>query len=134
MGVHNDYGKEVLRKATKGLVEFGGAGVEIDFGTAAPARIDGAYKGSIAIEVEARTGKQVHGAVLHLICHPYPRKLLVCMGQNMTKDVPEQCRNILSRFISPEDFQVVRLEGDGHHPRPRKDAQIVASALAMLDR
>lgn len=134
MGVHNDYGKEVLRKATKGVVEFEGTGVEIDFGTTAPARIDGAYNGRVAIEVEARTGKQVHGAVLHLICHPYPKKLLVCMGQNMTKDVPEQCRNILARFVSPGDYQVVRLKGDGHHPRLRKDARIVANILAMLDR
>ena len=79
MGAHEEYGKEILRKATKGAVELSGPSVEIDYGTESPARIDGAYKERIAIELETRTGKQVRGAVLDLICHPHPKKLLVCM-------------------------------------------------------
>ena len=132
MGAHDQYGKRILRSATKGAVELGGPSVEIDYGTTSPAQIDGAYKGRIAIEVESRTGKQVRGAVLDLICHPYPKKLLVCMPLYMTESVPEQCRNILSRFVPEQDFQVVVLEGDGADPRPRKDSKIVADALLTL--
>ena len=133
MGVHDEYGKQILRRATKGGVELGGPSVEIDYGTVSPARIDGSYKEHIAIEVEARTGKQVPGAILDLICHPYPKKLLLCMPRNMTAYVPEQCRNILAKFISERDFQIVTLEGDGNHPRPRKDSKIVADALLKLE-
>ena len=132
MGVHDEYGKQILRSATNGAVELIGPGVEVDYGTKSPARIDAVFDGRIAIEVEARTGKQVRGAVLDLICHPYPKKLLVCMSRNMTKDVPEQCRNILARFVSEQDFQVVVLKGDGNHRRPRKDSRIVADALLKL--
>ena len=133
MGAHDEYGKEILRRVTQGTVELRGPSVEIDYGTESPARIDGAYKECIAIEIEARTGKQVRGAILDLVCHPYPKKLLVCMSRNMTTSVPEQCRNILARFVAERDFQVITLEGDGEHPRPRKDSKIVADALQMLD-
>ena len=133
MGAHDEYGKEILRRATKGAVELSGPSVEIDYGTESPARIDGAYNERIAIELEARTGKQVRGAILDLICHPYPKKLLVCMPLYMTKSVPEQCRNILARFVSEQDFQVVTLEGDGEDPQTRKDSKIVADALLMLE-
>ena len=74
MGVHDEYGKQILRRATDGAVELIGPGVEVDYGTTSPARIDGVFGGRIAIEVEARTGKQVRGAVLDLVCHPYPKE------------------------------------------------------------
>ena len=51
----------------------------------------------------------------------------------MTRSVPEQCRNILARFVAERDFQVVVLEGDGEHPRPREDSKIVTDALLMLE-
>ena len=134
MGAHDDYGKSILRIATKGTVELDGPTVEIDYGTDSPARIDGTFNGCVAIEVESRTGKQVRGAILDLICHAYPKKLLVCMPLYMTRSVPEQCRHILARFVRERDFEVVVLEGDGHSPRLRKDAKIVTDALLMLDR
>ena len=133
MGAHDEYGKEILKKATKGGAELSGPSVEIDYGTESPARIDGTYKDCIAIEVETRTGKQVRGAILDLVCHPYPKKLLVCMPLYMTSSVPKQCRNILGRFVAERDFQVVVLEGDGEHPRPRKDSKIVSDALQLLE-
>ena len=132
MGAHDQYGKQILRRATKGAIELSGPSVEIDYGTSSPAQIDGAYMGRIAIEVESRTGKQVRGAILDLLCHPFPKKLLVCMPLYMSRSVPEQCRNILSEFVSEQDFQVVVLEGNGADPRPRKNAKIVADALLAL--
>ena len=77
MGSHDDYGKQVLIGATNGACEFYGAGVEIDYGAGLPARIDGAINGTIAVEVESRTSKQIRGAVLDLIFHRYPKKLLI---------------------------------------------------------
>lgn len=133
MGVHDKYGKEILKMATGGAVELDGPAVEIDYGTGSPARIDGALRECISIEIDARTGKQVRGAILDLVCHPYPKKLLVCMDRNMTRDVPEQCRNILAKFLSVGDFQVVVLKGDGNNRRLEEDIRIVADALQRLD-
>ena len=58
VGVHDDYGKEILRRATNGAVELGGPSIEIDYGTKSPARIDGAFKERVAIELETRTGNR----------------------------------------------------------------------------
>ena len=134
MGIHDDYGQRVLREATSGSVERYGPGVEIDYGTDHPARIDGAFGNSIAIEVESRTGKQVRGAVLDLICHPYPKKLLVLLPMYMSSAVPDQCRNILARFCRPDDFRVVLLRGTGKDSQLEWDAALVAEALRELKR
>ena len=51
----------------------------------------------------------------------------------MTRDVPEQCRNILARFVPEGDFHVVVLEGNGNNRRLRQDIGIMADALRLLD-
>jgi hypothetical protein len=79
---HDDYGKRVLHAATKGHAVLCGASVEIHYGTGQPARID-ATVGDIAVEVESRVSKQVRGAVLDLICHQYPKKLLLLLPVHM---------------------------------------------------
>ena len=96
MGSHDAYGKEILRKVTNGTLNQDGSALEIDYGTRFPARIDGTAGGYIAIEVESRTAKQVRGAVLDLICHPYPKKLLILLPVHMSNpvEIAEQCRNI----------------------------------------
>lgn len=134
MGAHDEYGKRILLEATAGAVDQYGPGVEIDYGTEFPARIDGAVGGSIAIEIESRTGKQVRGAVLDLICHSYPKKLLVLLPVHMSNPVviAEQCRNILARFVSAEDFRVIVLDGHGHDPKAERDVRTVAEALRDL--
>lgn len=129
---HDAYGKRILRHATSDAVELLGPPVEIDYGTSHPARIDGAI-GDVAIELEARVGKQVRGAILDLICHPLPKKLLVIMPvEHVGKAVPEQCRNVLARFVPESDFEVVVLKGHGHDERPREDAKIIADALSRF--
>lgn len=135
MGAHDEYGKRILLEATSGAVDQYGPGVEIDYGTEFPARIDGAVGESIAIEIESRTGKQVRGAVLDLICHPYPKKLLVLLPVHMSNPVviAEQCRNILTRFVSADDFRVIVLDGHGHDPKPERDVRTVAEALRELE-
>ena len=129
---HDAYGKKILRRATNDSVELLGRSVEIDYGTRHPARIDGAI-GDVAIELEARVGKQVRGAILDLICHPLPKKLLVIMPvKHVGKAVPDQCRNVLARFVPERDFQVVVLKGHGHDERAREDAKIIADALSRF--
>ena len=129
---HDAYGKRILREATQDMVERVGPSVEINYGTRFRARIDGAA-GDVAIELEARVGKQVRGAILDLICDPLPKKLLVIMPvKQVGKDVPEQCKNVLAKFVPEADFQVVVLKGHGHDERPGEDSKIIADALSRF--
>jgi hypothetical protein len=134
MAGHDDYGKRVLYVATDGAAEQYGAAVEVDYGVGQPARIDGALTGLIAIEVESRVSKQVRGAVLDLIFHRYPKKLLALLPVHMSN--PEvtaaQCRYILGRYCRAEDFRVVVLGGRGDQPRLAEDAAAIAQALTEL--
>jgi hypothetical protein len=134
MGSHDDYGRRVLVRATNGAVERYGKSVEVDFGAGLPARIDGAVGGEIAVEVESRTSKQVRGAVLDLICHPYPKKLLLLLPVHMAQ--PEvtvrQSENILARFLSRDCFRILLLTGTGDDPKEDRDAPLVSRALSEL--
>ena len=135
MGAHDVYGKEILRKATRGAAELHGTSVEIDYGTAHPARIDATVRKHIAIEIESRASKQVRGAVLDLLCHPYPKKLLILLPVHMSDPTAceEQCRKILTKFLVEKDFRIIVLKGDGHNHHPKKDVKIVAEALRELE-
>ena len=130
---HGEYGKRVLHEATEGLAVLQGPSVEIDYGAGPPARVD-ATVGDIAIEIESRVAKQVRGAVLDLICHPYPKKLLVLLPDHLTSRgiAAEQCRNILKRFCPDGFFRVLVLKGSGVSPQLDEDAAIMAAVLADL--
>jgi len=132
-GRHDEYGKQVLREATKGAVVEFGTPVEINYGTGQPACID-AIVGDIAVEIESRVSKQVRGAVLDLICHPHLKKLLVLLPVHMNNPevTAEQCRNIMKRFCPDGTFRVIILKGSGNDPQLAEDTVIVAAALADL--
>ena len=134
MGLHDDYGKHVLQQAAGDSFERYGRSVEIDYGAGDPARIDGTVSGKVAVELESRTSKQVRGAVLDLLCHEYSKKLLLILPVHMSnpEDTAIQCRNILRRFVSPEDFRVVVLSGDGSNQKLRQDANATRAALQEL--
>ena len=135
MGHHGNYGKLVLQLAAGDNFECYGKSVEIDYGAGGPARIDGTVSGKVAVEVEARTPKQVRGAVLDLLCHEHSKKLLLILPvKNMSNpdDVATQCRNALLRFISPDDFRVVVLRGHGANQKLQQDADVTRSALHEL--
>jgi hypothetical protein len=72
--------------------------------------------------------------VLDLICHPYPKKLLVLLPVHMTNPgvTAEQCRNILKRFCPDGLFRVLVLKGNGGNPQLTEDTAIVSAALADL--
>jgi len=134
VGLHDEYGKRVLILATDGVVEQYGPQVEVDFGAGRPGRIDGAVGGQIAIEVESRTSKQVRGAVLDLICHPFPKKLLLLLPVHMADPgvTAKQSENILARFVPHDSFRVLLLSGSGDDPKEDQDSRLVRGALAEL--
>jgi hypothetical protein len=133
MAGHDEYGRRVLQEATKGGAVHYGSPVEINYGAGQPARID-ATVGDIAVEVESRVSKQVRGAVLDLICHAHPKKLLVLLPVHMSN--PEvtaaQCGNIMKRFCPDGPVRVVVLKGTGDSHQLAEDTAIVAAALTDL--
>ena len=134
MGQHDDYGKRILRESVGGVFNAYGASVEVDYGAGMPARIDGTVAGKVAVEVESRVAKQVRGAVLDLLCHDYPKKLLLLLPVHMSnaETTAHQCRSALRRFVAETDFRVVVLHGHGSNPKPKEDVSLVRATLCEL--
>lgn len=134
MGIHDKYGKMILRKAAGTAFAESGESVRVEFGNHGFAIIDGTVGKSIAVEIESRVSKQVRGALLDLVFHKYPKKLLVLLPVHMnnpTKTV-NQCKLILRRFIIEKNFRVVLLDGHGNDEKYAIDTQIVKGALMEL--
>jgi hypothetical protein len=130
---HDAYGKAILRAvAGPAFVDWGPA-VEVDYGTTSRARIDGVI-GDTAVEVESRTSQQVRGAVLDLIMHSAPKKLLVLLPAHMSNAAlcADQCRYALARFIAKDSFRVVVATGHGLNRRLEEDAALVKAGLSEL--
>ena len=134
VGQHDDYGKHILRESVGGVFDAYGASVEVDYGAGMPARIDGTVAGKVAVEVESRVAKQVRGALLDLLCHDYPKKLLLLLPVHMSnaETTAHQCRSALRRFLAETDFRVVVLHGHGSNPMLKKDVSLVRAALREL--
>lgn len=134
MGTHAEYGKSVLRTATNGAFRDSGRTTEIHLGLG-KARIDGTINGKIAVEIESRVPKQIRGAILDLILHPYPKKLLVLEPVHMgdVASTAKQCEFILARFLSPENFRVVVVHGSGFAKCLEVDAETVKFAVDELE-
>ncbi len=109
--------------------------MEVDYKYGRAARIDGTYKGIIAIEIESRVPKQIRGALMDLICHDYPKKLLVILPayQSNPKTTADQCNYILERFISKDSFRVVVLKGNGKTQQFEHDIRVIKDALHQLE-
>lgn len=134
MGVHDDYGKGLLRAVAGGDYEQYGTSVDVDYGAGSPARIDGTVGGRIAVEIESRTSKQVRGAVLDLLCHRFEKKLLLLLPAHMqnVQTTAAQCRAVLDRYIGNGEFRVFVLAGHGNDPKPEQDLITVREALREL--
>jgi hypothetical protein len=76
----------------------------------------------------------VRGAVLDLICHAHPKKLLALLPVHMPNPemTAEQCRNIMKRFCPKNSFRVVVLKGSGDSYQLAEDSTILAAALVDL--
>jgi len=131
---HDAYGKRVLRTAAGPLYREGAAQCRVDLGAGLGATIDGVVAPDIAVEIEARVAKQVRGALLDLICHRYPKKLLILMPvwARNPELTARQCRHILGRFVPADDFRVVVLAGKAGDEQLDTDIARVRSVLAEL--
>ena len=136
---HDAYGKKVLHRAADPDFDGSKATCRVDYGSAQNTGgfIDGTAMGCVAIEVESRTSKQVRGAVLDLICHPFPKKLLVLLNVHAhdTKTLSMQCANIFERFehlVPAGKYRIVILKGNGGSHRFDDDVAIVRAALRKL--
>ena len=134
MGQHDDYGKHVLHESAGEAFAAYGPSVEIDYGAGMPSRIDGTVAGKVAVEVESRTAKQVRGAVLDLLCHEYPKKLLLILPVHMSnaETTARQCRSALRKFVAKADFRVVVLSGHGSKHKLKEDVDTIRAALKEL--
>ncbi|MCW3098431.1 MAG: hypothetical protein JWL77_4049 [Chthonomonadaceae bacterium] len=134
MGDHDFYGKAVMRQAVGSAFRDTGAEVRTTYGEKGGARIDGVIGDTIAVEIESRVSKQVRGAVLDLICHAYPKKLLVLLPvhQDNTKLCANQCLHILEKFVKPEECRVVILTGSGRDDRLEADVACIRAVLQEL--
>jgi len=134
MGNHDAYGKEILVAAAGNAFHDRGPSVEVSYGAGHPARIDGSVGEMIAIEIESRTSKQVRGAVMDLLFHPWSKKLLVLLPVHMSDcdTCAAQCRYALGRFVKTEDFRVVVLKGTGDSPETARDVELITRALSDL--
>jgi hypothetical protein len=97
----DQYGKALLRRAVGEEFKSSGPTVQVDFGAGSPGRIDGTIASEVAAEIESRVSKQIRGAIMDLILHPYPKKLLVLLPVHMqnAESAAVQCRAILARFL-----------------------------------
>ena len=134
MGAHDTYGKLVMRQAAGAAFRDHGEVVSVPYGARGGATIDGVGGDSVAVEIESRVSKQVRGAVLDLICHPYPKKLLVLLPVHMSNPAlcSAQCENILARFIKPDQFRVIVLSGSGGNNAIEGDVTLIQAALSDL--
>jgi hypothetical protein len=109
MGDLDDTGKRLLQVAAGPLFTSDGPSVTYGFGPGAgTARIDGTVAGCVAVEIKSRVPKQVRGALLDLILHPYPCKLLVLPVYTGSIDTAvRQAAVILGRFVEPRLFRIV---------------------------
>ncbi len=127
------YGKDLLRFVAGDAVETTGPNVRIDYG-AGRAQIDAAIGGRIAVEVESRVPKQVRGALMDLLWHPYPKKLLLLIPSHIgdPRTAVKQCESILGDDLRSNHFQVVALSGTGRSPKKEVDARRVKKAIRRL--
>jgi hypothetical protein len=134
MGQHDAYGKHLMALVGGTSYSDWGSSLEVDFGAGEPGRIDGTIGGQIAVEIESRVSKQVRGAVLDLVLHPYEKKLLILMPVHMTNPVAtrDQCRNILARLLKASTFEVVLISGSGDQPNEAVDLDLIREALRNL--
>jgi hypothetical protein len=128
---HDNYGKAVLEHATESACRSSGPSVITSYGSSS-ARIDGTVGSNIAVEIESRTGKQVRGAILDLILHAFPKKLMILIPKYIGKHQVQECEFILRHYIEPQNFRVVLLNGSGHDSCLEADTQKVRSALQEL--
>lgn len=139
MGHHDRYGKGLLRdllgdRYHDGAACCAGRCCWVDYETGGGGQIDGTIDSLVAVEIESRKITQILGALLKLLLHPYPKKLVVLLPAHIDNPAlaKQQCEKILGRFLQADDFRVVLASGTGHKPQT-EDAEIIRNALREWD-
>src|SRR5262245_19939422 len=134
MANHDSYGKELMSRAAGFTYVSQGPSVHIDYGTPFPARIDGVVANRVAVEVESRVSKQIRGALMDLLWHKAPKKLLVLLPVHASNpvDANRHCETILRRWLPESTFRVVLTAGSGFGERFDEDVPLVRKALREL--
>jgi len=133
---HDAYGRMILMAAAGKYFDGSRGACHIDYGGPSHTGgfIDGTVAGTIAVEVESRTAKQIRGAVLDLICHEHPKKLLLILRVHAQNPdlAAAQCASALRRFLDPENYRVLVLDGRGGEPQLAVDTAATKRALLEL--
>jgi hypothetical protein len=133
VGMHDGYGKKLM-KQIKGFRDTGDTTI-IGIGGKNYARIDGTISDQVAVEIESRVFKQIRGAILDLLLHNYPKKLLILLPVHMSNpfETADKCHAIMSKFLDVKDFQVLLLKGTGLNPQEAKDLELIRNSLDNLN-
>jgi hypothetical protein len=129
--IHDAYGKKVLKEALGDRYDAKPATVPFGDGCGT-LRIDGTVDSDIAVEIESRASKQVRGAIVDIICHPYPKKLVVLIKKYGNNYTEKQCKELLRRFAPNCSSEVVTLEGTGSSESLTQDKRIIEEAVSRL--
>lgn len=135
MGQHADYGQMLLAAIANDHFTNDRQFTRVEYLGGTSAFIDGVIKPDCAVEIESRVDKQVRGALVDLLSHSYPKKLLILIPAHMNnpKKTKEQCEGILSKFKRATDqAMVVLLKGTGDNREPKEDEELVRVALSKL--
>jgi hypothetical protein len=92
-----------------------------------------------AVEIEAKTYKQMRGAILDLSWHPAPRKMFVVIlaQPQLGNDLKARshCTFVWQKLTDGENtpFELVVLRGTGAYPMEENDRSLLVDALKRLD-
>ena len=106
--------------------------VRVQYQGGLSATIDGVVDNSCAVEIESRTDKQIRGALVDLLSHSFPKKLLVIIPANMPNPQAtiQHCEGILNSLKSPNELvRVVLLNGTGNEPNYEADILVIEDVL-----
>lgn len=81
------------------------------------------------VEIESRTPKQIRGALMDLLTHPFKKKLLIIRPANANADrIGAHCNEIVAQYLrADEKFYVVVLRMD-----QQEDEELIREGLTVL--
>lgn len=135
MGTHDDYGKDLMRAVAGELYLMRGSQTTIQYNGNISAQKDGVILNQCAVEIESRVPKQIRGALVDLIMHPLPKKLIIIIPEHMndSKGTVEHCKGILEHFNRGNyQFRVVLLTGTGYNKKFETDIELIRNALISM--
>jgi len=145
VGIHDEYGKKILTRVT-GQHPSWFKKCERSFKyppDGMTAELDGVIGEDCVVEIEGLNEKQIRVGILDLVFHPYPKKLLVLIPANLSKnkrqeDIQLACQHLLDNLIRAHcpdaSGRVVMLRGTGVNQEKffDEDCKLVQQSLSLL--